>query len=128
MDKEAQEQIQHLWCQLCKALQKSNDTVVECWYNPLDCDGAFAFCAANIDAVEQIFKTVEELGYRKLPKDKPPLLSEGIKDCLDCAREAIVDAICCDDGLDGGTGEKVIKWITDILGDYDEWIKTHSDD
>jgi hypothetical protein len=61
-----------------------------------------------------------------LNRDRPEL-SNDIKNCLACAREAIMDAICCEDGLDGGAGEKVIKWITDILGDYDEWIKTHSD-
>lgn len=62
MDKKVQVKIQHLWCQHCKALQKSNATVVECWYNPLDFDGAFAFCAANIDAVEQIVKIIEKEG------------------------------------------------------------------
>ena len=51
-----------------------------------------------------------------------------ISEILECAREAIVDAICCDDGLDGATGEEVVKMITDHLGDYDEFIKTHSDD
>ena len=51
-----------------------------------------------------------------------------IGEILECAREAIVDAICCDDGLDGATGEEVVKMITDHLGDYDEFIKTHSDD
>ena len=53
-----QERIQRLWCQHCKALQKTNDTVVECWYNPLDVDGK-AFCAANEDAVKAILKELE---------------------------------------------------------------------
>ena len=53
-------------------------------------------------------------------------IREDIKNCLECAREAITDAICCDDGLDGSSGGEVIKWISDILGDYDEWIETHN--
>ena len=72
----AQEKIQHLWCQHCKALQKSNNTVVECWYNPLDHGYEKAFCAANEDAVKHILKVIEELGYRKLPEGEPPLLSD----------------------------------------------------
>lgn len=47
-----------------------------------------------------------------------------VKDCLEAARAAITDAIGCEDGLDGATGETVIKWITDILGDYQEWHKS----
>jgi len=50
------ERIQHLWCQHCKALQKTNETVVECWYNPLSNEEHYAFCAANEDAVDAIFK------------------------------------------------------------------------
>lgn len=53
------EEIQHLWCQHCKALQRSNNTVVECWYNPLDKE-APAFCAANEDAVKQIYQLFEQ--------------------------------------------------------------------
>lgn len=45
------------------------------------------------------------------------LKEEGV---LDAARAAIKDAIACEDGLDGATGEQVIRWITDILGDYEE--------
>ena len=53
---------------------------------------------------------------------------ESMEELLECAREAIVDAICCEDGLDGATGEEVVRWITDKLGDYEEFIKTHTDD
>ncbi|MBA7639464.1 hypothetical protein ES703_47122 [subsurface metagenome] len=75
---------------------------------------------------DSVLKLIDKLGYCKI-EGKLPLLSDDIKGCLDCARGAIEDAICCEDGLDGGTGKTVIKWITDILGDYDEWIKTHLD-
>jgi len=50
------EAMQHLWCQHCKALQKANYTGVECWYNPLAEEGAFAFCAANEDAISEILR------------------------------------------------------------------------
>lgn len=51
---EVREKLQHLWCQHCKALQKSNETlVVDCWYNALDRE-APAFCAANCDAIDGI--------------------------------------------------------------------------
>lgn len=43
--------VQKLWCQHCKSLQKENDTVVDCLYNPLSEEGEFSFCAANEDAV-----------------------------------------------------------------------------
>ena len=51
---------------------------------------------------------------------------QGAVDALDAAREAICDAVCCEDGLDGGVGQVVIKWLTDILGDEDEFVKNHS--
>lgn len=50
------------------------------------------------------------------------------EEILDAAREAIVAAICSEDGLDGAAGEGIVKWITDVLGDYEEFIKTHTDD
>mgnify|MGYP001608252367 FL=1 len=50
---------------------------------------------------------------------------KGLRDLLKVARETINDAICCEDGLDGATGASIILWITDILGDYSEWIKIH---
>jgi len=59
------EKIQHLWCQHCKALQKSNDTVVKCWYNPLDADRAFAFCAANEDAIAHILSLLNPEAIRR---------------------------------------------------------------
>ena len=49
------ENLHHLFCQHCKALQKTNDTLVECWYNPLDEEKRLAFCAANIDAVNELY-------------------------------------------------------------------------
>jgi len=54
-------------------------------------------------------------------------LAEDVKDCLECARAAICDAIALDDGLDGATGMAVVRWITDILQDYEEWYKTISE-
>ncbi len=53
---------------------------------------------------------------------------KAMKDVLECAREAIVDAICCEDGLDGGAGKSVIDWITAILGDQEEFERNHSED
>ena len=50
-----QEEIQRLWCQHCKAMQKTNNTIVECWYNPLNTDEK-AFCVSNEDAVKAILK------------------------------------------------------------------------
>jgi len=60
LDRPKKVELQHLWCQHCKALRKSNETVVECWYNPLDADQAFAFCAANEDAIDQILALFDE--------------------------------------------------------------------
>ena len=59
-DEEIRQEIQRLWCQHCKALQKTNNTVVECWYNPLDHSMDKAFCAANVDAVEAILKALSK--------------------------------------------------------------------
>ena len=78
-------------------------------------------------AASETLKVIEELGYRKI-EGEPPLsvgLTE-VVDVLQCAREAIVDAICCEDGLDGSAGQKVIDWITDTLGDKNEFIQAHS--
>ena len=58
---EIREGIQHLFCQHCKALQKTNETVVECWYNALDRE-APAFCASNEDAVDAILKDMGSKG------------------------------------------------------------------
>lgn len=65
------EKLQHLWCQHCKALQKSNDTVVECWYNPLD--ERPAFCAANMDATASFLAVIVEA-----VEGMPPLSDEAI--------------------------------------------------
>jgi len=46
---------QAMFCQHCKAMQKTNDTVVECWYNPLDHGNDKAFCASNCDAIDSFF-------------------------------------------------------------------------
>ena len=46
-----------LWCQHCKAMQKANETVVDCYYNPLSEEGEFAFCASSTDAVDTILET-----------------------------------------------------------------------
>lgn len=51
-----------------------------------------------------------------------------IKELLESAREAIVYAICCEDGLDGSTGQEVIERITDALGDRQEFERSHSED
>ena len=74
MDKEAQEKIElkfslnRLWCQHCKAMQKTNNTVVDCWYNPLDEDKRHAFCASSTDAIDGLVILFEQLGYRKIVK------------------------------------------------------------
>ena len=75
MDKELRAKIQHLWCQHCRALQKSSEVlIIDCWYNPFD-EEAPAFCAANEDAIDEILKFIKEAGYRKL-KGEPPVLSD----------------------------------------------------
>ena len=51
--------IHRLWCQHCKAMQKTNDTVVDCWYSPLDEEKEYAFCASSEDAVDAIEKEIE---------------------------------------------------------------------
>ena len=71
---EIREGMQRLWCQHCKALQKTNNTVVECWYNPLTEEGRHAFCGANEDAVNAILKDESERGVvikvdRELPNN-----------------------------------------------------------
>ena len=57
--KEAILKIAPIWCQHCKALQKTNDTVVECLYNPLIHGQEHAFCASCLDAVKAIIKWQE---------------------------------------------------------------------
>ena len=52
--------IQRLWCQHCKALQKSSGIEVDCWYNPLSEAGESAFCAANEDATNAMLKSLVE--------------------------------------------------------------------
>lgn len=52
--------LQRLWCQHCKSLQKTNNTVVECWYNPLDADSDTAFCAASVDAINAMIKLLNK--------------------------------------------------------------------
>ena len=47
------EEIQHLFCQHCRAIQKVLGVVADCWYNPLDRE-APAFCASNEDFTDQI--------------------------------------------------------------------------
>ncbi len=58
LDREA---VQHLWCQHCKAMQKTNDTVVECWYNAFAVEGDYAFCAANEDAVDHFLSLMPKV-------------------------------------------------------------------
>lgn len=59
---EIKEEIQRAWCQHCKAMQKTNNTVVECLYNPLDHGREKAFCASNVDAVNAILKAESDRG------------------------------------------------------------------
>lgn len=57
----------------------------------------------------------------------PAIKAEGIKeykDVLEVARTAILDTVYCEDGLDGGAADAVMKWITDVLGDEKEWKPT----
>lgn len=43
---------------------------------------------------------------------------------LEVSRAAILDAVWCEDGLDGSAGEAVMNWITDILGDKETYQPT----
>lgn len=62
LDRPGLRDIQRLWCQHCKAMQKTNNTVVECWYNPLDHGRENAFCAANEDACKAILALIRNGG------------------------------------------------------------------
>jgi len=66
---ETRTKLQHLWCQHCKALQKSSGCEVRCWYNPLDAEEHFAFCAANHDAVEVILAQMVDVDLSKMARD-----------------------------------------------------------
>lgn len=70
--------IQRLWCQHCKALQKSNDTIVECLYNQLEHGREDAFCAANIDAVTAIIALIpsEEVVRQERERIQAKLVAE----------------------------------------------------
>ncbi len=62
--REGIEKLSRIFCQHCKAMQKSNETVVECWFNPLE--ETPAFCASNVDAINDIFNyiaLIKEAGY-----------------------------------------------------------------
>lgn len=65
------EEIQRLWCQHCKALQRSNNTVVECLYSPLDDGHDKTFCAANEDAIDQILSLIVSDGQTV---DRPKII------------------------------------------------------
>jgi len=47
--------IHTLFCQHCKALQKVNGLIIDCWWNPLNHGNEHAFCGANEDAVKELF-------------------------------------------------------------------------
>ena len=49
-----------LFCQHCKAMQKTNNTVVDCWYNPLEHGKEYAFCASNCDACDAMITIISE--------------------------------------------------------------------
>jgi hypothetical protein len=51
-----EEAVKDLWCQHCKALQKSSDISVECWMNPFDKTG---YCAACEDAAQAILSLTQ---------------------------------------------------------------------
>lgn len=80
---EIKEEMQRVWCQHCKAMQKTNNTVVECLYNPLDHGREKAFCASNEDAVNAILKAESDRGAvikveRELPKNPYPKYCESM--------------------------------------------------
>ena len=54
-----------LWCQHCKAMQKANETVVACYYNPLSEEGEFSFCAISTDAIDSILEA-HKAGVREI--------------------------------------------------------------
>jgi hypothetical protein len=58
------ERVAPVWCQHCKAMQKINKTVVECWYNPLTEMGDHAFCASCLDALNGLFHLLNGCGVR----------------------------------------------------------------
>lgn len=80
----------------------------------------------NLDHKDMI---AQEYKIRELKESiKTDYISKkDVKDVLELVREVIVDAICCEDGLDGGTGEAAIKWCTDILDDQKEFEEYHKE-
>ena len=65
-----------LWCQHCISLQKHNDTVVECLYNPLEHGKETAFCAANIDAVTALLKDFQTWLLKQAYRDSSRMLRQ----------------------------------------------------
>lgn len=61
-DQEAFEKIAPLWCQHCKAIQKTHNTPVACWYNPFLEDKRHAFCGSCLDAVMDIRDLINREG------------------------------------------------------------------
>ena len=85
MDKEAQEKILHEICLPCvhkwkivpSGIAGSDVKTFEripCEYEYEDTD---KYCVLAHKAKVRILRIVNEQGYRKLPEDKPPLLSQG---------------------------------------------------
>lgn len=58
-----------LWCQHCKAMQKSKDLVVECWRVP-GTERDTAFCASCTDAVDAILSTCQPVPTNELTAEE----------------------------------------------------------
>lgn len=54
MEREDEIKACQIFCQHCKALQKTNKTAVDCLYNPLIHGQEHAFCASCLDTVKAI--------------------------------------------------------------------------
>ena len=82
--------LHELWCQHCKSLQKVNNTIVECWYNPLEHGMETAFCAANEDAIRGICQLFE-------PKDAE---LETLKEIIQTLNNENFELMCQLEGKD----------------------------
>jgi len=49
---------------------------------------------------------------------------EQMREVLEVARAGLLDACYCEGGLDGATGDAIINWITEVLGDGAEYHPT----
>ena len=124
------EELNHLFCQHCKALQKTNDTAVDCWYNPMDEEKRLAFCAANLGAVMSIVAKTASIVYDEGYDDgrgfakaecqaKIEALIEQWANCID----SLTEFYECSNG-----GCKVYPKLKKVLEDFEAKYRKEKED